>query len=64
MGSNETRNLWLSILFGVFASFLIYSYSQEKKAEYDKKFGAIKSVVVAKMVSVTASDREVRAKTR
>ena len=48
MGSNETRNLWLSILFGVFASFLIYSYSQEKKAEYDKKFGAIKTVVVAK----------------
>ncbi len=48
MGSNETRNLWLSILFGVFASFLIYSYSQEKKAEYDKKFGAVKTVVIAK----------------
>lgn len=26
---------------------LIYSYSQEKKAEYDKKFGAMKRVIVA-----------------
>jgi pilus assembly protein CpaB len=49
MGSNETRNLWLSIIAGVFASFLLYSYSQEKKAEYDKKFGATKTIVVAKV---------------
>jgi pilus assembly protein CpaB len=48
MGSNETRNLWLSVIAGVFASFLLYSYSQEKKAEYDKKFGSTKTVVVAK----------------
>lgn len=48
MGSNETRNLWLSIIAGVFASFLLYSYSQEKKAEYDKKFGSTKTVLVAK----------------
>lgn len=48
MGSNETRNLWLSIAAGVFATFLLYSYSQEKKAEYDKKFGSTKRVVVAK----------------
>lgn len=45
---NETRNLWLSIGAGVFASFLLYSYSQEKKAEYDKKFGTTKRVIVAK----------------
>lgn len=48
MGSNETRNLWLSIAAGVFATFLLYSYSQEKKAEYDKRFGSTKRVVVAK----------------
>lgn len=48
MGSNETRNLWLSVVAGVFASFLLYSYSQEKKAEYDKKFGSTKTIIVAK----------------
>ncbi|KHD88539.1 MAG: pilus assembly protein CpaB [Bdellovibrio sp. ArHS] len=48
MGSNETRNLWLSIAAGVFATFLLYSYSQEKKAEYDKRYGTTKRVVVAK----------------
>lgn len=45
---NETRNLWLAIGAGVFATFLLYSYSQEKKAEYDKKFGTTKRVIVAK----------------
>lgn len=45
---NETRNLWLSIGAGVFATFLLYSYSQEKKAEYDRKFGTTKRVIVAK----------------
>jgi pilus assembly protein CpaB len=45
---NESRNLWLSVIAGVFASFLLYSYSQEKKAEYDKKFGSTKTVIVAK----------------
>ncbi|MEN0058454.1 MAG: Flp pilus assembly protein CpaB [Bdellovibrio sp.] len=48
MGSNDTRNLWLSIAAGIFATFLLYSYSQEKKAEYDKRFGSTKRVVVAK----------------
>ena len=47
MGSNETRNLWLSIAAGVFATFLLYSYSQEKKAEYDKLYGSTKRVVKA-----------------
>lgn len=48
MGSNETRNLWISIAAGVFATFMLYSYSQEKKAEYDKKYGSTKRVVIAK----------------
>lgn len=48
MGSNETRNLWLSIGAGVFAAFLLYSWSQEKRAEYNKKYGSMKTVVVAK----------------
>lgn len=48
MGSNDTRNLWLSIAAGIFATFLLYSYSQEKKAEYDKRFGSTKRVVIAK----------------
>lgn len=48
MGSNESRNLGLSVIAGLFASFLLYSYSQEKKAEYDKTFGATKTIYVAK----------------
>lgn len=48
MGSNETRNLWLSIAAGVFAAFLLYSWSQEKRSEYNKKYGSLKTVVVAK----------------
>lgn len=47
MNSNQTRTLWLSLGLAVFAMFLIYSYSQEKKAEYDKRYGAAKRVVVA-----------------
>lgn len=48
MGSNETRNLWLAIGAGIFATFLLYSYSQEKKQEIDKQLGSKKRVVVAK----------------
>src|SRR4051812_4135670 len=47
MNSNPTRTLWISIGLGVFAMFLIYSYSQEKKAEYDKRYGTSKRVLVA-----------------
>ncbi|MEY4617251.1 MAG: Flp pilus assembly protein CpaB [Pseudomonadota bacterium] len=47
MNNNETRTLWISLAAGVFASFLVYSYSQEKQQEYDKKYGAMKRVVVA-----------------
>lgn len=47
MNPNPTRTLWISIGLGVFAMFLIYSYSQEKKAEYDKRYGTSKRVLVA-----------------
>lgn len=47
MNNNETRTLWISLAAGLFAAFLVFSYSQEKKAEFDKKFGAMKRVVVS-----------------
>lgn len=47
MGQNSTRTFWISLGLAVMAMFLIYSYSQEKRAEYDKKYGATKRVVVA-----------------
>ena len=48
MSPNETRTLWISVACAIFAVFLMYSYSQEKKAEYDRRFGSSKRVVVAK----------------
>ena len=48
MNQNETKTLWISVGAGLFAVFLLYSYSQEKKAEYDKKYGLRKSIVIAK----------------
>lgn len=45
--SNETRTLWVSLAAGLFAAFLVYSYSQEKKSEYDKKYGTMKRIVIA-----------------
>lgn len=45
--SNETRTLWVSLAAGLFAAFLVYSYSQEKKSEYDKKYGSMKRIVIA-----------------
>lgn len=48
MNPNPTRTLWLSIGSALFAVFLMYSYSQEKKREYDEKFGTMKQVLVAK----------------
>lgn len=47
MNSNETRTLWISVAAALVAVMLFYSYTQEKKAEYDKKYGAFRSVVVA-----------------
>ena len=48
MGPTESRNLWISLGAGIFATFMLYSYSQEKKAEVDKQLGAKERVVVAK----------------
>ena len=45
---NESRTLWISLGAGLFSAFLLYSYSQEKKAEYDKTYGTMKNVVIAK----------------
>ncbi len=47
MGPNESRNLWISIGAGVFATFMLYSYSQEKKAELLQATGDKVKVVVA-----------------
>lgn len=47
MNQNPSRTLWLSIGVALFAVFLLYSYSQEKVSEYNKKFGAQTQVVVA-----------------
>jgi pilus assembly protein CpaB len=46
--NNDSRTLWISLGAGLFAAFLLYSYSQEKKAEYDKTYGTMKNVVVAR----------------
>jgi pilus assembly protein CpaB len=48
MGPNESRNLWISIGAGVFATFMLYSYSQEKKAELEKAAGDKVRVVIAR----------------
>ena len=48
MNQNETRTFFISIGLAVFAMFMFYSYSQSKKAEYDKLHGTYKNVVVAK----------------
>ena len=47
--NNESRSLVISLVAGILAAFLLYSYSQEKKAEYDKTYGTMKNVVVAKV---------------
>jgi pilus assembly protein CpaB len=47
MNSNPTRTLFLSLGAGFLAMMLVYSYSQEKKAEYDKLYGTTKRIVVA-----------------
>ncbi|MCB0357261.1 MAG: Flp pilus assembly protein CpaB [Bdellovibrionales bacterium] len=47
MNQNETRTLWISVFAALIAVFLLYSYTQEKSAELNKKFGAKEKVVVA-----------------
>ena len=47
MNNKKSRPLWISVGAGFFSIFLFYSYSQEKKAEYDRRYGSMKTVVVA-----------------
>lgn len=47
--NNDSKALWLSLGAGLFAAFMLYSYSQEKQAEYNKTYGTMKNVVVAKV---------------
>lgn len=47
MGPNESRNLWISIGAGIFATFMLYSYSQEKKAALEQAVGDKVKVVIA-----------------
>ncbi len=49
MNSNETRTFYISLAAGLFAAFLLYSYSQEKKKEYDGLYGKMANVVVARV---------------
>ena len=47
MNKKETLSLWISVAAGLFAVFLIFSYTQEKTKEISKVFGAQTTVVVA-----------------
>lgn len=48
MGVDESRNLWISVGAGLFATFMLYSHMQEKKTEIDKTVGDKVTVIVAK----------------
>lgn len=45
--NNESRTLWISVVAGLFAMFLVYSFLQEQKAEIVKPYGGKMNVVVA-----------------
>lgn len=45
---NESKNLLVSIAAGVFAAFMIYSYSQEQRKAINQQLGQKKVVVIAK----------------
>jgi pilus assembly protein CpaB len=47
MNHNETRTLWISVGAALFAVFLLYSYTQERSDELNKKFGTKQNVVIA-----------------
>lgn len=47
MEGNETRTLWISIGSALFAVILLYGWAQDKRANYARKFGQSKTVVVA-----------------
>jgi pilus assembly protein CpaB len=46
--NQDGKNFLVAIIAGLVAAFLMFSYSQEKKAELDKELGAKKIVLVAK----------------
>lgn len=46
---NDSRTLWISLGAGLLSALLLYSYSQEKKAEYDRAFGTKSPVVRARV---------------
>ncbi len=48
MEQNETRTLWISIGAAVFAVILLYGWAQDKRADYARKFGQTKTVVIAR----------------
>lgn len=48
MEQNETRTLWISIGAALFAVILLYGWAQDKRADYARKFGQTKTVVVAR----------------
>ncbi|MBC6414913.1 MAG: Flp pilus assembly protein CpaB [Bdellovibrionales bacterium] len=48
MNKKETLNLWISLGAGIFAVFLIFSYTQEKAQEISEAFGKKTTVVIAK----------------
>ena len=48
MENNETRTLWISIGAALFAVILLYGWAQDKRANYARKFGQSKTVVVAR----------------
>ena len=47
MNSNETKTLWLSILFALIAAFLLNSYTTEKEMQIAKKYSEKINIVIA-----------------
>ncbi len=45
--STNSRTFWISLASALFSMFLIYSYSQEQKSLYDKRYGTAKTVLIA-----------------
>jgi len=46
--NQESKNLWLAVIFAVIGAGLLYSHIQEKNKEVTKKFGAKTTIVKAK----------------
>ena len=46
--NQESKNLWMAVVFAVVAAGLLYSHIQEKNKAIAKKFGANNTVVIAK----------------